>query len=620
MCGIVGYVGNGGNSDTLLTGLRRLEYRGYDSAGISFLQDGRIETVRSVGYVGDLALRVGTVIQSPIGIGHTRWATHGGVTEENAHPHVDSHGLVSVVHNGIIENYTELRDRLKLSGVTFVSQTDTEVIAQMLGHLVMTNSADGNGCQSPSDMIMSVMKLLHGTFGLAVIFRSHPNTLFVARRGSPLIVGAGTDCCLVASDPNALLGWTDRFVTLDDNEIAEVTPSGWKIRHVITGEVARASELMTGDSSEIELGTWPHFMLKEIYEQADAVRRCSAGRFHADTGTARMSGLGLSTADILKFNEIGIIGCGTSYHAGLIGKMLFEQWAGIRARAEVASELRYSNPIVSDDSLFFAVSQSGETADTLGAIKEVRARGAHTLGIVNVVGSSVARACHGGTYIHSGPEISVASTKAFTSQVTALMGAALLFGRTHNMPFNQRQSIVREILEMPETIERSLKQCAGDALERAVKTLLLASNASFVGRGVSFPVALEGALKLRELAYIAATGYPAGELKHGPIAILSPHSPVIAVAPSDGNFEKTVSNLEEAAARGAPVIAVCNPAGEKRVVASGFIPLVVEQVQNELLSPLLTVLPLQLLAYRVAVALGHNVDRPRNLAKSVTVE
>lgn len=620
MCGIVGYVGNGGNSNTLLTGLRRLEYRGYDSAGISFLDNDKIVTIRSVGYVSDLALKVGQTIQSPIGIGHTRWATHGGVTEENAHPHADMNGVVSVVHNGIIDNYMELRDKLKSVGIQFSSQTDTEVIAQMLGLLVMTNSKINPNSKSPSDMIISVMKQLRGTFGIAVIFKSHPNTLFVARRGSPLIIGAGNGCCIVASDQNALLGWTDRFVTLDDNEIAEVTQSGWNIHHVVNGAIARDAELITGDGGEIELGSWPHFMLKEIHEQANAVRRCSVGRFDPEQGMARMSGLGLTPDDILRFNEVGIIGCGTSYHAGLIGKALFEQWAGIRTRAEVASELRYNNPIVKHDSVFFAVSQSGETADTLGAIRDVRTRGAKTLGIVNVVGSSIARACHGGTYIHSGPEISVASTKAFTSQVTALIGAALLFGRTRYMSCGQGQAVTNEILDMPKAIERSLALCADENLDRAVMTVAQSHNVSYIGRGISYPVALEGALKLRELAYIAATGYPAGELKHGPIAILDNNSPVIAVAPSDSNFEKTMSNLEEASARGAPVIVVCNPVGKNRIVASGFIPLVVEASHNELLSPLLTVLPLQLLAYRVAVMLGHNVDRPRNLAKSVTVE
>lgn len=616
MCGIVGYVGSSGNSDTLLTGLRRLEYRGYDSAGIALLRRGSIEITRAVGPVQSLATKVGPARKSPVGIGHTRWATHGGVTEANAHPHRDEGHRCAVVHNGIIENYTELRAELQEAGIGFTSQTDTEVIAQLIGQSVLDYPDE-----EPVQHVGRAISRLRGTYGIAVMFRGYPGTVIVARKGSPLVLGNSGETTFIASDTNALIGWAQRFVALDDDEIAEVTASGWKIQHVTMGNVDKATEALSSSGDPIDLAGYPHFMLKEISEQPAAMRRCMAGRIDADNGRARMSGLGLTPADLAKIQRIGIIGCGTSYHAGLVGAAAFERWGGVRTTVSVASELRYSNPLVDPDDAFFAVSQSGETADTVGAIQEIQSRGARVMGIVNVVGSSIARQCGRGVYIHSGPEISVASTKAFTSQVTALLGAALMLARSRNMSQPDGARIAKGLLQTPDLIEKylnELESCGN--MDVAVDTLARARCVSFIGRGVSYPVALEGALKLKELSYVPSMAYPAGELKHGPIALLDAQSPVVAVAPADGTFDKMVSNLEEASARGAPIIVICNGESRQVLTERGFTVIEVPSVLDPILSPLLTVVPLQVLAYKVAVRLGHNVDRPRNLAKSVTVE
>jgi glucosamine--fructose-6-phosphate aminotransferase (isomerizing) len=612
MCGIVGYVGGGGNSDTLLTGLRRLEYRGYDSSGIALIRRGNIETTKCVGHVEALANKVGKTRKSPIGIGHTRWATHGGVTEANAHPHMDERQKVAVVHNGIIENFVELREELIDAGILFTSQTDTEVIAQLIGYSILHNPDD-----EPVQHITRTIARLRGTYGLAAIFKGAPDVVIVARKGSPLVLGSSNGTSFIASDPNALIGWAQQFVTLDDDEVAEVFADGWKIRHINTGNVNRTSQELTNTEDPIDLAGYPHFMLKEIHEQPEALRRCLAGRLSLEQGRARMTGLGLKPLDIAKIQRVGIIGCGTSYHAGLVAATAFERWAGIRTHAYVASELRYSNPIVDASDVFFAVSQSGETADTLGAVQEVQSRGATVMGIVNVVGSTLARQCGRGVYIHSGPEISVASTKAFTSQVTALFGTALLFARSRNMSQPDGANLIQNLLEIPDMMEEYLTHSGN--VEAAAEIIAGSRCVSFIGRGNSYPVAMEGALKLKELAYVPSMAYPAGELKHGPIALLDKMSPVVAVVPADGTFDKMISNLEEASARGAPVIVVCQARHLNHMNSRGFRSLVVPDVAP-ILSPLMTVLPLQLLAYRTAVMLGHNVDRPRNLAKSVTVE
>jgi glucosamine--fructose-6-phosphate aminotransferase (isomerizing) len=606
MCGIVGYVGERRALPVLLDGLRRLEYRGYDSAGVAVL-DGALEVVRRVGHVAALAAAVPAELPGRCGIGHTRWATHGGVAEPNAHPHTDSTHRIAVAHNGIIENHAALRARLEDEGVVFRSETDTEVLPHLIRKFYRGD---------PVEAVRSALQLVQGTWGVAVLFADRPGLIVAARNGSPLVVGKGNGETFLASDPHALAAHTRQVVYLEDREIVSIDADGWEISRLGGGGVSRAVEELTEDWSGGEKGDFSHHMLKEIHEQPEALQRCLTGRVVLEEGGARLGGLDLSPREIMAIRRIGLLGCGTAYHVGLVGAAAMEQLARIPAYAEIASEFRYRNPVIAPDDLFFAVSQSGETADTLGAVKEVQVKGGRVMGVVNVVGSSIARSCGRGVYVHSGPEIAVASTKAFTSQVAALLVAGLMFGRTRALGPHEGRAFGEELLRIPELVGEFLSREA--EVLKAVELVAAGKYVFFFGRGVSHAVAMEGALKLKEVAYVPSMAYSAAEMKHGPIALVDRNTPVVGVVPDDVMRDKTLSNVQEVKARGARVVLV-HAVGDKAAARLADVSIPVPRTST-LLSPLLTVLPLQLLAYRTGLALGRDIDRPRNLAKSVTVE
>ncbi|MEN9787882.1 MAG: hypothetical protein RLZZ299_3146 [Pseudomonadota bacterium] len=611
MCGIVGYVGGRNAVPLLLDGLRRLEYRGYDSAGIAVVGD-TLRLVRRTGFVAALGEAVGAQEGGPpdggTGIGHTRWATHGGVTEENAHPHLDATGRIAVVHNGIIENHAAIRARLVEEGVRFRSETDTEV----LPHLIRKFYAG-----DPLEAVRAALATVQGTWGIAVVFLDHPGLLIAARNGSPLVVGKGDGETFLASDPHALAAYTRQVVYLEDREIVRITPEGWEIERMGGGAIRHAIEVLAEELVDSDKGDFHHHMLKEIHEQPESLRRCLSGRVVPESGGARLGGFDLSPRDIASISRVGVLGCGTSFHAGLVGAAAMEQLARIPAWAEIASEFRYRNPVIDHDALFLAVSQSGETADTLGAVREVQLKGGRVMGVVNVVGSSIARTCGRGVYVHSGPEIAVASTKAFTSQVAAMLVAALSFARTRVLAQHEGRAFGEELLSVPALVEDYLRDPGPVA--RAVELLVGGKFVFFLGRGPSAAVAMEGALKLKEVAYVPCMSYPAAEMKHGPIALIDRNTPVVAICPDDVMRDKTLSNVQEVRARGARVVMV-HTAGDHEAAALGDVAIPVPRTRNPLISPLVTVLPLQLFAYRAGLALGRDIDRPRNLAKSVTVE
>lgn len=607
MCGIVGYVGYRRAGPILLDGLRHLEYRGYDSAGIAVVHDSRLELFREVGKVVDLEAVVPRTLEGHLGIAHTRWATHGGVTHRNAHPHMDTLGRIAVVHNGIIENAPELRAKLERDGVRFSSETDTEV----LPHLIRAFYTG-----DPTDAVRKALQKVQGTYGIAVIFLEHPDLVIAARNGSPLILGLGDNETLVSSDPQALVRHTRRVVYLNDGEIATVDAGKVQTSMLDGARKTMAVENLGDDWDIVEKGPYAHFMLKEIYEQSDSVRRCLQGRVVLQEANARLGGPELSPRDLLGIGSITFLACGTSYHASMVGALAVESIARVPASAQIASEYKHRNPIISRDSLFFAVSQSGETADTLGAIREVQTKGGEVLGIVNVVGSSIARACGRGIYVHSGPEMAVASTKAFTSQVAAMLLFSLYLARTRVLSQAHGREFAEALSRIPDLVAQYLRNPG--PIHEACEALRDARYALFLGRGFSFPVALEGALKLKEVAYVPCEAYAAGEMKHGPIAMLEKGTPVIVIVPRDSVRDKTISNIKEVQARGARVITV-HTEGDEEVASLGAFSIPVPAT-HEALSPLLTVIPLQLIAYRMGVALGRDIDRPRNLAKSVTVE
>lgn len=616
MCGIVGYVGAREATPLLLDGLRRLEYRGYDSAGIAVIEalsangapPAALKVVRRVGFVAELTGAVAPDQPGQSGIGHTRWATHGGVTESNAHPHVDSTGRIAVIHNGIVENHAAIRAHLAQEGVVFRSETDTEVLPHLIRKFYRGD---------PLEAVRAALKLVQGTYGVAVLFAEHPGVIVAARNGSPLVVGKGEGETFLASDPHALSAYTRQVVYLEDGEIVRITPEGWDISRLEGAPVAHAIETLAEEWGSGERGEFTHHMLKEIHEQPESLRRCLSGRVVVDQGGAKLGGLDLSPREISAIQRVGVLGCGTSWHASLVGAAAMENLARIPAFAEIASEFRYRNPVVGPDDLYFAVSQSGETADTLGAVREVAIKGGRVMGVVNVVGSSIARACGRGVYVHSGPEIAVASTKAFTSQVAALLVAALMFGRTRVLGGHEGRLFGEELLRVPELVEGFLAHPG--PIQNAVELLIGGKFAFFFGRGVSHAVALEGALKLKEVAYIPCMAYPAAELKHGPIALIDRHTPVVAVVPDDVMREKTLSNVQEVKARGARVILI-HSEGDTDAARLAEVAIPVPRTQSALISPLLTVIPMQLFAFRAGLALGRDIDRPRNLAKSVTVE
>jgi len=620
MCGIVGSVGTRDVTNFLIEGLHRLEYRGYDSAGIAVVDQGSIHIRKRTGRVQEL---VSLVDERPVtgtaGIGHTRWATHGVPCDKNSHPHVGGEGEVVLVHNGVIENYNALRNQLQELGYVFRTDTDTEVVAHLMAHHYQEQVKFGEDPASQKTCLTALkltIRQLKGTYGLGVLFRECPETLFAARNGSPLVVGVGDGEYFLASDATPLIGYTDQVVYLADHEIAVLTADGMEILHRETGRTSPSIKTLEQVSSDIELGDYPHYMLKEIFEQPHTIENALRGRLDEDEATARFGGLNLTSQQLRHIDRIVLTACGTSWHAGLVGEYLIEEFARIPVEVEYASELRYRNPPLSDRTMVFAITQSGETADTLAAMRECKRKGHSTLAICNVVGSTIAREADGGVYLHAGSEVGVASTKAFTSQVTVLTLLALFFGRMRHMSYQAGKNIIRELRTMPEHVDRTLR--CNDVVQEIAAKYAHCSNFLYMGRLYNFPVALEGALKLKEISYIHAEGYPAAEMKHGPIALVDENTPSVFIVPKGGIYPKIISNLEEVKARKGPVIAIACE-GDKRIADLADDVIFVPET-DECLQPLVTTVPLQLLAYHIALMRGCNVDRPRNLAKSVTVE
>jgi glucosamine--fructose-6-phosphate aminotransferase (isomerizing) len=608
MCGIVGYVGPRVATPLLLEGLKRLEYRGYDSAGVAVMNGNGLETRKAAGKISRLEAVLGeNPVHGTIGIGHTRWATHGAPTEMNAHPHVNETCSVAVVHNGIIENATALRQKLEENGHVFTSETDTEVLA----HLIEEHF-DG----SLEDAVVQALRHVEGTYGIAVVHEDDPTKIVAARKGSPLLVGLGKGENFLASDASAILAHTRDVVYLDDGEMAVLTADSYRIADVNAVTVEKQVSRIDWDLEQIERGGFAHFMLKEIFEQPITVENTMRGRLIMDDGNSKLGGINMSHDELLKIDNIIITACGTSWHSALIGEMMIEELTRIPVEVEYASEFRYRNPIVTPNTLCIVMSQSGETADTLAAMREAKRRGAKTLGIVNVVGSTIAREDDGGIYIHAGPEIGVASTKAFTSQVIALALFTLKLARKRDLSVVRGREIAVAMAALPAQIRSILDRA--EEIEQMAEEFKRATNFLYLGRGFNFPTALEGALKLKEISYIHAEGYPAAEMKHGPIALIDEMMPVVFVAPHDAVFDKVVSNVQEVKARKGKVIAITSreePSLKGKLDYEFRIPETID-----MLTPILASIPLQLLAYYIAVKRGSNVDQPRNLAKSVTVE
>ncbi|MGK2961169.1 MAG: glutamine--fructose-6-phosphate transaminase (isomerizing) [Gemmatimonadaceae bacterium] len=608
MCGIVGYIGDRGASPLLLDGLKRLEYRGYDSAGVAILNGHGVETRKAAGKISRLeAALEAAPVGGNLGIAHTRWATHGAPTECNAHPHVDCKGRIAVVHNGIIENSTTLKAQLVERGHKFVSETDTEVLA----HLI-EEAFDG----VLEDAVIEALWQVEGTYGIAVVSSEDSDKIVAARKGSPLLIGLGDGEYYVASDASAILAETREVIYLDDGDLAVLTRDGYRVIDLRAKELDRKVHKIEWDLQQIERGGYAHFMLKEIFEQPETIENCMRGRLLDDEGTAKLGGLNMTDEELLKFDNVVITACGTSWHSALIGEHMMEELTRIPVEVEYASEFRYRNPIVTDRTLCIVISQSGETADTLAAMREARKRGARTYGVVNVVGSTIARESNGGIYVHAGPEIGVASTKAFTSQVVALALLTLKIGRLKDVSVVRGKEIIQALHALPGQVRQILERAP--EIEALAEEFKRAQNFLYLGRGYNVPTALEGALKLKEISYIHAEGYPAAEMKHGPIALIDEMMPVVFIAPHDAVFDKIVSNVEEVKARKGRVIAITSrdePALEGKVDYEFRIPETID-----MLAPVLACVPLQLLAYYIAVMRGSNVDQPRNLAKSVTVE
>ncbi len=610
MCGIIGYIGDTNVLPILINGLHRLEYRGYDSAGVALLNENRLYLQRAAGKITALEQKLpADAPLSTIGIGHTRWATHGVPNEANAHPHCDCHQRLAVVHNGIIENHGVLRQELIDKGHIFQSQTDTEV----LSHLFEEYLASG---MPLSEAVRQGLLRVQGTFGLAVIDEETPDYLMVARNGSPLIIGHGQGACFVASDTAALVGLTDKVTFLDDGELAILSRNGVAVKTIDNRSVDTRVEIIDQNLKRIEKAGYPHYMLKEIMEQPQTVEDTMRGRLLEEECTVKLGGIGNDIDSLLYARRIILTGCGTSWHAALIGEYLFEELVGIPVEVEYASEFRYRNPIISEDSVVIAVSQSGETADTLAAVREARRKRCKVYGICNVVGSSIARETDAGVYLHAGAEIGVASTKAFTSQVTVLALITLLLGRMRSISSARGGELLRELQQIPQKIERILQQ--HEQIRALAEAYQDARNILYLGRGYQFPVALEGALKMKEIAYIHAEGYPAAEIKHGPLALIDKDMPVIVIATHDSIYDKILNNIQEVRARNGRVIAIATE-GDQEIKKYAehviYIPDVLEPF-----APLLTIIPLQLLAYDMAILRNCDVDQPRNLAKSVTVE
>jgi glucosamine--fructose-6-phosphate aminotransferase (isomerizing) len=609
MCGIVGYVGARVATPLLVEGLKRLEYRGYDSAGIAVMNGKGVETRKAAGKISQLEAAVlADPVNGTLGIAHTRWATHGAPTTCNAHPHHSCDDAIALVHNGIIENASTLRKLLEDRGHDFRSETDTEVLA----HLVEEHF-EGN----LETAVIDALRHVEGTYGIAVVSSRDPNKIVAARKGSPLLLGLGDGEYFVASDVSAILAHTRQVIYLDDGDLAVLCREGYHILDVKeAGQIDRQVSRVDWDLDMIERGGFAHFMLKEIFEQPASVQNTMRGRLLAEDGTAKLGGLNMSAEDLLRFDNIVITACGTSWHSALIAEHMLEECARVPVEVEYASEFRYRNPIVSDRTLCIVISQSGETADTLAAMREAQRRGARAMGIVNVVGSTIARESDGGVYIHAGPEIGVASTKSFTSQVMALALFTLKLGRLRNLSVVQGRNIVEAMQALPRQIQQILD--GAPSIERIADEFKSATNFLYLGRGYNFPAALEGALKLKEISYIHAEGYPAAEMKHGPIALIDENMPVVFIAPHDSVFDKICSNIQEVKARGGRVIAITS---RDEPALAGLLDYEIRIPETiDMFTPVLASVPLQLLAYYIAVKRGANVDQPRNLAKSVTVE
>jgi glucosamine--fructose-6-phosphate aminotransferase (isomerizing) len=622
MCGIVGYVGQGGAVEFLVEGLRRLEYRGYDSAGVATVSSERgLATTKTAGRIGKLeSLLAKHPAQGKIGIGHTRWATHGAATRINAHPHVGGDGVLTVVHNGVVENFQALKQRLEGEGYAFQSATDTEVIAHLLASCLAKEApardVASNGYAPLVAAVQATLAQIQGTYGLAVIFRDWPEVIIAARLGSPLIVGVGSGEHFVASDASPLVGHTDKIVYLADHELAVLTADSLRVIHRDQGHVKPSVRVLDIEAGDVSLGHYEHYMLKEIFEQPDSIRNALRGRLDLDAASAKFGGLNLTPQQLNSVERLMMTACGTSWHAALVGEHQIESLARLPVEVQYASELRYRNPPLEKSTLLFAITQSGETADTLGALREMKRKGHPTLAICNVVGSTIAQEADGGIYLHAGPEIGVASTKAFTSQCVVLALLALHFGRLRHLSFDAGLQTIEALQAVPEKVERAL--ATNDEARRIGWKYADCDNFLYLGRLFNFPTALEGALKLKEISYIHAEGYPAAEMKHGPIALVDERTPSVFLMPQGPVYDKVMANLQEIKARGGPVIAVvCEGDTEARKLADDVIEV---PVTEEFLQPIVSVIPLQLLAYHMAVARGCDVDKPRNLAKSVTVE
>jgi glucosamine--fructose-6-phosphate aminotransferase (isomerizing) len=613
MCGIVGYIGKADAPGVLINGLRRLEYRGYDSAGLAVLDEGLLATVKAPGKVAALNDRahaewpVERFTRASTGIAHTRWATHGPPTEVNAHPHLDESGEIALVHNGIIENYRSLRARLEAKGHHFQSETDTEVLSHLIGDC------------NKGDLFQAVCDALHkveGTFGIAVLSSKEPGKIITARRGSPIVIGVGDGETIIASDASAILSHTQRVIYLDDNDIAVVTANSVDIRDLNNVPVNREISELGLDAAAAEKGGYEHFMLKEIHEQPETLSNAIRGRIDFNLGSSVLSGMGTSPRELAELQRVVLVGCGTSLHAGLVGEYAFEDLADVPAEVQQAAEFRYRNPIIGSRDLVVAISQSGETADTLAAVREAKQKGAFVMSLCNVVGSTIARETGRGVYLHAGPEISVASTKAFTCQVAVLLMMALKLGRGRRLSREDGVRLAKDIGDLPLLVERVLAH--DEHIAKLAQSYVKDEHAFFIGRGPMYPVALEGALKLKEISYIHAEGYHAAELKHGPIALLQKGTPVIALAPDIPGKDKTLGNVEECRARGARILGIVTEGDHE--AAECMDEVITIPACHPLVATIPAVVALQLFSYHVAQARGCEIDQPRNLAKSVTVE
>jgi len=618
MCGIVGYIGKKTAAPLLIEGLRRLEYRGYDSAGVATITDKILEVRKAAGRVDKLAEELkNRPANGSVGISHTRWATHGAPTDENAHPHLDQSGRIALVHNGVIENYDRLKQRMIASGHTFQSQTDTEVLAHLVGeHYEKLKDQPAENGARLTQAVLNALKEVIGTYGIAVLCKDCPGVMVGARRGSPLIVGVGAGENFLASDASAIVSHTRQVIYLNDYDVVTLTPDGYTATSLGTNTPAMQISQIEFNADAVEKSGYPHFMLKEIFEQPRSIENALRGRIDHEEAMPKFGGLNMTPAELRAVDRIVITACGTSWHAGIVGEYLFEEFAQVPTEVEYSSEFRYRNAPLDKNTLVLTITQSGETADTLASLREARRRGHKVLSICNVVGSTIARESDGGIYLHAGPEIGVASTKAFTSQVSVLALLAVLMGRIRTLSHSRAVAMLKALEAVPNQVQQILKQ--NDEIKRIALKYTQAEDFLYLGRGYCYPVALEGALKLKEISYIHAEGYPAAEMKHGPIALIDPKTPSVFLAPRDSLYDKTFSNLEEIKARKGPVIAIATE-GDEQIARKAddviYLPAALEPI-----FPLLATIPLQLLSYHIAVARGCDVDKPRNLAKSVTVE